>query len=873
MAQDSSNQASLCKCLASILFLTFISCVSSEEFYIVPSPSYPCSEDHCLTLSQFVSAFTNCSNCDSTILIFVPGNYNLESDLIIENIHSFSISTEPLSSALRIICNIDTNFEFRNITIVAINGVDFIECYGNLLASVSGFNLTESTFYSHPEHDSTTLTITESTAYLERVAFLSTVESVQDRTITTLKLQENCTLNSTTIYRILANNSVIIIKESLFDRTIVGVGAVVSDLDSSKITIFNNTFANNRATCCSSETCVGAILRVSDGTIAVYDSRFEYNHGTVSETVGGIATFSHCVFSNHFQSFHDDIIDDDVPVENVFLAFDSDLSIRYSMFINNTVPIVNATSSNTFVTHNTFGNNNRQVLMFFTHANVTSLYHNELVNNTAINLIKHISTDNVAISLNEFISNKVVFGLISLSYDIEPENVTNNIFIDNSAAFDIYINSDCMPGLSRSLGSSRCITCPKRWYLNFAGLLVAAFVAGIVFVVLMLALNLTVAVGTLNGILFYANIVAAIRDAYFPLSSTPNFATVIISWLNLDIGFDVCAYEGMTIAAKVVLQLVFPAYVVVLVIVIIIVGEYSSKFAKIVGKGNPVAVLATMILISFTKLLKAVIGSITLLYVQPAYGSRNVDPTNLYASNPGFTATGKALLVISPLVGVLCLLYTALVFFWKWLVRYQNKIIFRWVRYQKLHHFMEPYHAPYETDYRYWTGLLLIIRIILFSVSAINFSRDPRVDFVSTVFVVGCLILFKGVVAKRIYKNVLIDVMETVIYFNLVFIAAFTWYSLDFGGNQVAVAYISVVIIFALLLAVIVYHLVRFTCLYKLSFGKKSLQGITNELAEKNQVQENEEELDEVDGVLMQRAKPKYVSYSVVAMSQNNARP
>ena len=70
----------------------------------------------------------------------------------------------------------------------------------------------------------------------------------------------------------------------------------------------------------------------------------------------------------------------------------------------------------------------------------------------------------------------------------------------------------------------------------------------------------------------------------------------------------------MTIAAKVVLQLMFPAYVVFLVVVVII-GECSSTFASIVGKGDPIAVLSTMILISFTKLIRAVIGSITLLYV------------------------------------------------------------------------------------------------------------------------------------------------------------------------------------------------------------------------------------------------------------------
>jgi hypothetical protein len=53
----------------------------------------------------------------------------------------------------------------------------------------------------------------------------------------------------------------------------------------------------------------------------------------------------------------------------------------------------------------------------------------------------------------------------------------------------------------------------------------------------MLVLNITVAIGTLNGILFYAHIVAANSDTYFlPFK----LITVFISWLNLDIGFDVC---------------------------------------------------------------------------------------------------------------------------------------------------------------------------------------------------------------------------------------------------------------------------------------------------------------------------------------------
>ena len=42
----------------------------------------------------------------------------------------------------------------------------------------------------------------------------------------------------------------------------------------------------------------------------------------------------------------------------------------------------------------------------------------------------------------------------------------------------------------------------------------ASFVAGIALIIVMLALNLTVAVGTLNGILFYANVLAVNIDTF-----------------------------------------------------------------------------------------------------------------------------------------------------------------------------------------------------------------------------------------------------------------------------------------------------------------------------------------------------------------------
>ena len=67
-------------------------------------------------------------------------------------------------------------------------------------------------------------------------------------------------------------------------------------------------------------------------------------------------------------------------------------------------------------------------------------------------------------------------------------------------------------------------------------------------IALLLALHMTVAAGTLNGLILYANIVNVHRDIFFP-PGQPGFRinplSVFISWLNLDFGIPTCFYDGL----------------------------------------------------------------------------------------------------------------------------------------------------------------------------------------------------------------------------------------------------------------------------------------------------------------------------------------
>ena len=124
----------------------------------------------------------------------------------------------------------------------------------------------------------------------------------------------------------------------------------------------------------------------------------------------------------------------------------------------------------------------------------------------------------------------------------------------------------CSSGLSLSLGSSRCLKCHTHWPGVHVTIIVTTLLAGIVLVASLLILNLTVAVGTLNGLIFYTNIVAANQHKFFPSTS---FVTVAILWLNLDLGIDTCFFDGMDFYWKTWIQLAFPVYILLLVVLVI----------------------------------------------------------------------------------------------------------------------------------------------------------------------------------------------------------------------------------------------------------------------------------------------------------------
>ena len=375
----------------------------------------------------------------------------------------------------------------------------------------------------------------------------------------------------------------------------------------------------------------------------------------------------------------------------------------------------------------------------------------------------------------------------------------------------------CQPDHSLSLGSSRCLLCPGYWPALLVAITIAAIIAGIALVALLLVLNMTVAVGTLNGLIFYANVVYAYQSILLPFQGV-NLITVFISWLNLDLGIDTCYFPGMDTYIKTWLQLAFPAYVIFLVVLVIIISSFSTKFSNLIGKRDPVATLATLILLSYAKLVDVCFKSLTVGILQYPYGSNET----LHVWLPDATVeylSGKhiPLFITAVFILLLCLVYTALLFSWQWLLHLPKWRIFKWSRDPKIQTFFGTYQIPYTSKVRYWTGLLLIGRIVLYLVVALNTSNNPTIALTAIIFIVCCIIglglLFTN--GSSLYRKWPLDVLETFFYLNILFLATFTWYSLDNPkSNKEAAAYISVTITFPVLLVILLYHVYAYTSLF-----------------------------------------------------------
>ena len=160
---------------------------------------------------------------------------------------------------------------------------------------------------------------------------------------------------------------------------------------------------------------------------------------------------------------------------------------------------------------------------------------------------------------------------------------------------------ECKSGLSTVFGSSKCKNCSNVYLL-----IIPIAIAEIFFVFLLFLLNLTLTDGNINAFLLYINVVNINASTFFPTQNESiTIAHTFISLVNLDLGIETCFYNGMDDYDKMWLQLTFPVYLIFIATTLIITSRYSTMIQRLTAR-RALPVLATLFLLSYTKILRTV---------------------------------------------------------------------------------------------------------------------------------------------------------------------------------------------------------------------------------------------------------------------------
>ena len=382
------------------------------------------------------------------------------------------------------------------------------------------------------------------------------------------------------------------------------------------------------------------------------------------------------------------------------------------------------------------------------------------------------------------------------SFDLDLENPDEQCAFNRSGI----LCGACQNNLSHVFGTSTCRECSSLWALLWVPVIA---LAGIALVVLLVVLNLTVSVGTINGLIFYANIVRANHATFFPPNTTNSFLTWFIAWINLDLGIETCFYNGLDAYVKTWLQFVFPLYIWFLVITIIVLSHYFTLAARLSGR-NAVPVLATLFLLSYAKLLQVLITIFSSTTI--AHSDGHQQTVWLYDGNVNYLKGKHAVLFTAALLVLLFLSvpYTTLLAFTQYIQLKSKYRIFRfWV--PKLKPLLDAYTGPYKNKYRYWTGFLLLVRVALFLVFAANVLGDPGINLLVIVISTAGLFVHLSI-SGGVYKTRHLNILEYFFLFNLITLSSATLYVRLAGGSQKALIFTSVSASFTVFACIVVFH-------------------------------------------------------------------
>ena len=326
----------------------------------------------------------------------------------------------------------------------------------------------------------------------------------------------------------------------------------------------------------------------------------------------------------------------------------------------------------------------------------------------------------------------------------------------------------CPGNWSLVLGSSECRDNCSNMYL----LLILPFaVAGFLLVLIIHFLNLTVTMGTVCGLIFYANIVQDYSIGILsghPFPGLTPILQVFLAWLNLDLGIQTCFYEGMEAFGKTMFLYVFPIYIWLISAVIIFLSNRYIRVTRLVGE-NAVKVLATLFLLSYSKMLRVTLGTLNLSVINIHINSTSTTSKLRWILDGNIAYLEDIRHIILFVLSLFLIAFTLPFAFSLLCLKFVYSLsnccrVFSWI--DKLKPFFDTYTGPYKDKARFWTGLLLLVRFSLLVAHAFDYS-DHYIRHLAVI--TACLVLISTmVILNGVYKSHSLNILEYFFICNIV---------------------------------------------------------------------------------------------------------
>ena len=371
-------------------------------------------------------------------------------------------------------------------------------------------------------------------------------------------------------------------------------------------------------------------------------------------------------------------------------------------------------------------------------------------------------------------------------------------------------------------GSTDCKYCSNWWLLT----IFFYIIAGPAIIYVLYVLKLTLTTGTLNGIIFYTQVII-VMDTKFPASQNEcslriifTVCKIFISLLNLNLGFPLCFYNGMTELWKAGLNLVFPVYLLAIVVILIIVSHFSVKLSNKISHSS-VQVLVTVVHLSFSRLLGTTMDVFTPINIY-MYLNTTVIPLKVWYSDATieYGKDGHLILMVitASIVGPILLTYLTILIAGRPLQRCY-----------KLGEYIRPIyeaiHAPYEHNKEFFFSLRVLLVALLYILYAMFRGGDIYKGISIAIPLLSIVSLIDGF--SRPFRHLWMNVLNLFVLSIINLIVGTLWYCFKVNSIICSITILSATtsVILLIFIAIVFCHILWVTGqLKKISFVLFSLK-------------------------------------------------